>query len=205
MKKFINILALLIVLSICVVGCASDSNSAGGSSDNKDSNQAAQTEEKKDNGTSSDKNSSNSSDSAQTNKTTGLQNNIPEETQNFMNNITGTWESSTPLADGNASIIRVKIDNVSGFTFTTGTQTPDGTGSFYSRVGSYEIDGDKITFSATTGGESNDGSSYNLKQDFGVFTYTITENPELTQIVLTPTNDRAVYLTGQAPVTLNKV
>lgn len=204
MKKInmLSILAVFGILALILSGCSTGEESAGGSKNT--SNQTIEATDTNSSSSDADKNSSNGSTSSTDKSNVYQPAPIPEETQQLMNNLTGTWESATPLEDGSVSIVRVKIDNVSGFTFTTGTQMPDGNGTFYSRVGSYQLAGNDITFSATTGGESNDGSSYKLRQDPGVFKYSLSENPELTQLVLTPINEKATLLTGEGAITLAK-
>lgn len=202
LKSILCIFALLTIFPLIIVGCSSGSDSAGSSSSkNKNSTETADTT-----GSTTDSSSGNSGSGSDSSSDRGnvYKQETPADVQEIMNNLTGSWQQSTPLADGSVSVVRVKIDNVSGFTITTGTQYPDGNGDFYSRVGSYQIDGDTITFSATTGGPSTDGSSYQLRQDPGVFKYKMQENAELTQLVLTPDNEKAVLLTGEGPVTLTK-
>lgn len=202
MKRFGGVVALLIIslLFIFMTGCTGNDNSASGS---KKKNSSSANSEKT--AAVSEEKEKKDEEAADSPAKFSAQDNVSEEQKNTMVNLTGNWESLTPLSDGNTSVVRAKIDNVSGFTLTTGVQNPDGKGSFYSRVGSYSVEGNQIVFSATTGGQSDDGSSYSLKTDPGVFKYTFTENPELTQITLTPTNDGAKQLTGEGTITLNKI
>lgn len=208
MKRFGSVIALLLIISLSIIltGCTKELGNSESDSKKKSST---------DNSTaivaSDDKETKSDEDNSSANTNNGnavtefhLGDNISSEEKTTMANLTGNWEALIPNDNGTTAVIRAKIDNVSGFTLTTGIQNPDGNGTFYSRVGSYSVKGDQITFSATTGGESNDGSSYQLRQDPGVFKYTYTENPEQTQLVLTPVNDNATNLTGPGQVVLNK-
>ncbi len=211
-SKFFSIFTLLILLTFLMVGCSTGKDTAGGGS-GKSGDEAIESTESKDSSKSGDVKAQdsvaanpNSDGKTPVVKTYDQlqQENNPPELREQMDKLAGTWESATPIENGNASVVRVKMDNSRGFTITTGTQGPDGKGNFYSRVGSYEIENGTITFSATTGGESNDGTSYNLRQDLGVFQYTYSLNPENTQLTLTPSNDKAKLLTGEGAVVLSK-
>lgn len=135
----------------------------------------------------------------------GLSAPITEEGKTQIADISGTWQVENPAENGATSVVKVEIDNDKGFTFTTGTINPDGTASYYSHVGSYRLgDNSAVTFNATTGGESADGTSYQLKQDPGSYAYTYALSEDHAQMTLTPTNDQAQQLTGPNPVTLTK-
>lgn len=207
MKKRSILMMLLIIsmLAFFIVGCSSESDKAGSGS----SSSTTKTETKDNSTDTSNKttanNTSNGSDSNENSNVYVAP--VNEEEERLKGQLTGVWEVSTPLEDGNVSFVDVKIDNVNGFTLTTGTGTPEGAGSFYNRVGSYRLEGDHIFFMATTGGESQvlRSNDYNLRADPGVFEYTFSENPELTQLVLTPVNENAILLTGEGQLVLSKV
>lgn len=203
MRKLSSVISFLLIslLLIVMTGCSTEDTTQ---STSKNKGESAITSAEGNTATTDEVATTDTDTNSNTNETHSLLDNFTPEEQVIMGNLTGTWESQTANADGSITVVRAKIDNISGFTLTTGTIMPDGNGTYYSHVGSYKIAGNEITFSATTGGESNDGSSYQLRQDPGVYKYVFDENPELTQLVLTPTNEDAVYLTGEAPVVLLK-
>ena len=129
-----------------------------------------------------------------------------EEEQTVITSLAGTWEANTPNEDGTTTAVKVEIDDSQGFTFTTGTINPDGTASYYSRVGSYDFDkaNSTITFMATSGGESTDGVNYQLQQSMGSFPYTYQMSEDGASITLTPSNDSSIQLTSANPITLTK-
>ncbi len=204
MKKLSGVVLLVIAaLMFCFVTGCTQETSSDKTSGSKNKTQQTETAQAVDDAQAS------SADTQQTSGDTASSggsrlDDFTEEEQKIMGDLTGTWEQRTPGADGSTNIVRAKIDNVSGFTLTTGTVNAAGEGTYYSHVGSYEVIGDMIRFSATTGGESNDGSSYTLRMDPGVYEYKFSENPEHTQLVLTPDNDNARNLTGGDAITLAK-
>lgn len=206
MKKItiISILLIMCLLVITVSGCTDGSDSAGGSKDSSDKSQAI---ESADSSNTDSKNNGSSSSTTEANESNVYVPPVNEEEEKLKGNLTGIWEVTTPLADGSVSYVDIKIDNVNGFTLTTGTGDANGTGTFYNRVGSYRFEGDHIFFMATTGGESSQvrTNDYSLRADPGVFEYTFSENEELTQLTLTPVNENAILLTGEGTLVLTKV